>query len=88
LQNDATCAIQFSPQEGILRRISIMAQRCEICGKGPMTGSNISHAHNVTKRRWLPNIQRVRAMVDGTPKYVKVCTRCIRSGKVTKAPRI
>ena len=65
-----------------------MAQRCEICGKGLMTGSNISHAHNVTKRRWKPNVQRVRAMVDGKPKYVKVCTRCIRSGKVTKAPRI
>ena len=63
-----------------------MAQRCEICGKGPMTGSNISHAHNVTKRRWRPNIQRVRAMVDGKPKYVKVCTRCIRSGKVTQSP--
>ncbi len=42
-----------------------MAQRCEICGKGPMTGSNISHAHNVTKRRWQPNLQRVRAVVDG-----------------------
>ncbi|MCG6949912.1 MAG: 50S ribosomal protein L28 [Acidobacteria bacterium] len=65
-----------------------MAQRCEICGKGPMTGNNISHAHNLTKRRWKPNIQRVRAMVDGSPKYIKVCTRCIRSGKVTKAPRI
>ncbi len=65
-----------------------MAQRCEICGKGPMTGSNISHAHNVTKRRWRPNIQRVRALVDGKAKYVKVCTRCIRSGKVTKAPRV
>jgi large subunit ribosomal protein L28 len=65
-----------------------MAQRCEICGKGPMTGSTISHAHNVTKRRWLPNLQRIRIMVDGTPKYVKVCTRCIRSGRVTKAPRV
>ena len=65
-----------------------MAQRCDICGKGPVTGSKISHAHNVSKRRWLPNIQRVRAMVDGRPKYVKVCTRCIRSGKVAKAPRI
>jgi large subunit ribosomal protein L28 len=65
-----------------------MAQRCEICGKGPITGSNISHAHNVSKRRWLPNIHRVRAMVDGKPKYIKVCTRCIRSGKVVKAPRM
>jgi large subunit ribosomal protein L28 len=66
---------------------AIMAQRCEICGKGPMTGSNISHAHNVTKRRWLPNLHRVRAMVDGRPQYIRVCTRCIRSGKVIKAPR-
>jgi large subunit ribosomal protein L28 len=65
-----------------------MAQRCEICGKGPITGSTISHAHNVTKRRWLPNLQRVRAMVDGKPTYIKGCTRCIRSGKVIKAPRI
>lgn len=65
-----------------------MAQRCEICGKGPMTGSNISHAHNVTKRRWLPNLQRVRAMVDGKPTYLRVCTRCIRAGKVAKAPRL
>jgi len=61
-----------------------MAQRCEICGKGPMTGHKISHAHNVSKRRWLPNLQRVRAVVDGTPKTVRVCTRCIRSGKVIK----
>ena len=53
-----------------------------------MTGSNISHAHNVTKRRWQPNLQRVRAMVDGSPKYIRACTRCIRSGKVTKAPRL
>ena len=64
-----------------------MAQRCEICGKGPTTGHIISHAHNVTKRRWLPNLQRVRAMVDGRPQHIRVCTSCIRSGKVTKAPR-
>ena len=64
-----------------------MAQRCDICGKGPMTGHKISHAHNVSKRRWLPNLQRVRAIVDGTPKFVKACTRCIRSGKIEKAPR-
>lgn len=69
------------------RRMNIMAQRCDICGKGPMTGNKVSHAHNLTRRRWLPNIQKVRAVVDGSPKYVKACTRCIRSGKVTKAPR-
>jgi large subunit ribosomal protein L28 len=61
-----------------------MAQRCEICGKGPMTGHKISHAHNVSKRRWLPNLQRVRAVIDGSPKTVRVCTRCIRSGRVVK----
>jgi large subunit ribosomal protein L28 len=65
-----------------------MAQRCEICGKGPMTGNTISHAHNVSKRRWHPNLQRIRVLVDGTPEYKKVCTRCIRSGKVLKAPRV
>ena len=64
-----------------------MAQRCEICGKGPITGNTLSHAHNATRRRWLPNLQRVRALVDGHPKSIRVCTRCIRSGRVTKAPR-
>ena len=65
-----------------------MAQRCEICGKGPMTGNTVSHAHNLNKRRWLPNLQRIRANVDGTARYVRVCTRCLRSGKVVKAPRV
>ncbi len=65
-----------------------MAQRCEICGKGPMTGNTISHAHNLNKRRWLPNLKKVRAMVDGRPRTIKVCTRCLRSGKVVKAPRL
>ena len=62
-----------------------MAQRCEICGKGPAFGRNISHAHNVTPRRFNPNLQTVRAVVNGGNKRVRVCTRCIRSNKVTKA---
>lgn len=62
-----------------------MAKRCEICGKGPVTGRNISHAHNVTPRRFEPNLQTVRAVVHGSTKRVKVCTRCLRSGKVQKA---
>ena len=62
-----------------------MARRCEICGKGVMFGSTISHAHNVNKRRFNPNLQRVRAIVDGKDKRVRVCTRCLRSGKVKKA---
>ncbi len=63
-----------------------MANRCDICGKGPVTGNRISHAHNVNKRRWMPNLQRVNAVVDGKKKKIRVCTRCLRSGKVTKAP--
>ena len=63
-----------------------MAQRCDLCGKGPRFGSRISHAHNVTSRRFNPNLQRVRALVDGAVRHVRVCTRCLRSGKVVKAP--
>jgi large subunit ribosomal protein L28 len=59
--------------------------RCEICGKRPVVGRNISHAHNVTARRFEPNIQTVRAVVNGSTKRIKVCTRCLRSGKVIKA---
>jgi large subunit ribosomal protein L28 len=62
-----------------------MAKRCDICGKGPLVGNHVSHAHNLTKRRWLPNLQKVRALVDGRVKRILVCTRCIRSGKVVKA---
>ena len=61
-----------------------MAQVCELCGKRPAVGNNVSHAHNKTKRRFKPNLQRVRAIVDGTTRRLRVCTRCIRSGKVTK----
>ena len=64
-----------------------MARICDICGKGPTTGNNVSHANNKTRRRWHPNLQRVRALVDGKPKRIRVCTGCLRSDKVTKAPR-
>lgn len=64
-----------------------MAQRCDICGKGTMSGHNVSHAHNLTKRTWNPNLQRVRALVDGRVRNIDVCTRCLRSGKVVKAQR-
>ena len=62
-----------------------MARVCAICGKGPQTGNTISHAHNVAKTRRMPNLQSVRAVVDGKPKKLVVCTRCIRSGKVVKS---
>lgn len=62
-----------------------MARICELCGKKPVFGNRISHAHNVTSRRWLPNLQKVRAIIDGNVKRISVCTRCIRSGAVKKA---
>lgn len=61
-----------------------MARVCQVCGKGPRFGNNVSHAHNITKRRWNPNLHSVRAAVGGTTRRLRVCTRCIRSGKVSK----
>ena len=62
-----------------------MARVCEVCGKKPVFGHNVSHAHNVTNRTWLPNLQRVRVVADGGgTKRMRVCTRCIRSGKIQK----
>lgn len=63
-----------------------MARRCEICDRGTVSGANISHAHNVTKRKFKPNLQKVRALIDGSVRRVLVCTRCLRSGKVVKPP--
>ncbi|HDL01801.1 MAG TPA: 50S ribosomal protein L28 [candidate division Zixibacteria bacterium] len=64
-----------------------MAKMCDICGKKPSSGNNVSHAHNITKRRFLPNLQNVRALVNGTPKKLTVCTSCIKAGKVIKNVR-
>lgn len=61
-----------------------MAQVCEVCGRGPQFGNRISHAHNVTKRRWNVNLQTVRALVNGNGKRLRVCTSCIRDGKIQK----
>ncbi len=62
-----------------------MAKRCEICGKGVLVGMQVSHSHIRTKRTWEPNLQRVRALVDGKPKRIRVCTRCLKSGRVVRA---
>jgi large subunit ribosomal protein L28 len=64
--------------------IRIMAQVCEICGKKPQFGNNVSHAHNITRRRWNVNLQVVRAKINSSTRRIRVCTRCIRTGKVTK----
>jgi large subunit ribosomal protein L28 len=62
-----------------------MSAICEICGKKPSKGHNVSHANNKTPKWWYPNLQRVKAKIEGTVKRVRICTRCLRSGKVEKA---
>ena len=64
-----------------------MAKKCDVCGKGSQFGSAISHAHNVTKRRWLPNLQRVRVIIDGQSRKLDVCTNCLKSDAVQKGIR-
>jgi large subunit ribosomal protein L28 len=63
-----------------------MARICDICGKKPMAGNNVSHAHNRSPRRFMPNLQRVRVVTEnGTVKRVLVCTTCIKSRRIKKA---
>ena len=62
-----------------------MAYRCDLCDKGPLVGNNVSHANNKTKKRTLPNLQRVRASINGSVQRIRVCTRCLKAGKVIKA---
>ncbi len=59
--------------------------RCAICGKGVHVGMQVSHSHVRTKRTWSPNLQSVRTVINGRPKRLKVCTRCLKAGKVTRA---
>ncbi|OEF98542.1 50S ribosomal protein L28 [Desulfuribacillus alkaliarsenatis] len=62
-----------------------MAKRCDICEKDSRSGFHVSHSNRKTKREWKPNIQKVRAVMNGSVKRINVCTSCIRSGKVTRA---
>ncbi len=59
--------------------------KCEFCDKGVTFGIKVSHSHRRSNRTWKPNVKRVKAIVNGTPTHVYVCTRCLRSGKVTRA---
>ena len=59
--------------------------KCSVCGKGVVYGQNVSHSNRKTNRTWKPNIRKVKAVVDGSHKTVAVCSRCLRSGKVTRA---
>lgn len=64
-----------------------MAAVCSVCGKHPSFGMSISHSHVRSKRRWNPNIQIIRVLINGTPRRRPVCTGCIKAGKIQKAPR-
>ena len=59
--------------------------KCDICGKGVVFGIQVSHSHRRSNRTFKPNVQRVKALVNGTPRHVHVCTRCLRSNKVQRA---
>jgi large subunit ribosomal protein L28 len=87
----ASPALIFPPFYVISAPFSVfgeaMARRCEICGKGPLVGHNVSHANNKTKTRSLPNLRSVRANLGGEIRHVRVCTRCLKAGKVLKAGR-
>jgi len=61
-----------------------MARRCEYCAKGPVSGNQVSHSNIKTRTRWLPNLKRMKAVVNGDTQTVRICTRCIRSGKITR----
>jgi large subunit ribosomal protein L28 len=63
-----------------------MARICDVCGKRPSFGHNVSHANNKTNRRWYPNLQTVRVLVEGRPRRIRVCTQCLKSNRVQKAP--
>ncbi len=60
--------------------------KCDICGKAPTVGNRVSHANNRTKRRWLPNVQRINALVNGKPQKVTICSKCLRSNRAVKNP--
>lgn len=61
-----------------------MSRVCEICGKGTLFGNNVSHAKNRTRRTWYPNLIELRIIENGTIRRMKVCARCLKSGKVEK----
>jgi large subunit ribosomal protein L28 len=62
-----------------------MSRKCDICGKGTAFGNTVSHSKNRTRRTWRPNLLEMRTMVDGKITTIKLCTRCLKTGKVLKA---
>ena len=63
----------------------LVAKQCAICGKAKQNGNLVSHSNIKTHRRWEPNLHYVRAIVNGTPRRLRVCTRCLRSGRVRRS---
>jgi len=68
-----------------IKEVDSMSYKCDVCGKGKSVGMQVSHSHIRTKKTWSPNLQPVKAVVNGATKRLRVCTRCLRSGKVQKA---
>ena len=62
-----------------------MAKTCEVCGKGTKSGKTVTFSHKINNRTFKPNVHRIRAIVDGSPKSINVCTKCLKSGRVQKA---
>jgi large subunit ribosomal protein L28 len=81
-----TLAAHFAAEPSTLEQVFLkectVAANCDVCGKGPSFGHSISHSHRRTKRRWNPNIQRIRTKIGGTPQRVNACAACIKAGKV------
>jgi large subunit ribosomal protein L28 len=65
-----------------------MSRTCDICGKHTVTGNNVSHAKNKTRRVWRPNIKKVQTQIDGTTMTLNVCTRCLKSDVIVKKVKV
>jgi large subunit ribosomal protein L28 len=68
-----------------MREVYVVMAKCDVCGKSVVFGNKVSHSHRRSNRAFKPNVMRVKAVVNGTPKHIYVCTRCLRSGKVQRA---
>jgi large subunit ribosomal protein L28 len=87
LQSDVKSVIiyKLSYQRNTSKEVLQVMAKCQFCDKDMAFGIKVSHSHRRSNRTWKPNVKRVKAIVDGSPKHVYACTRCLRSGKVTRA---
>ncbi len=82
-QNADMPRLFYNPCFGTLS--SVMSSVCDVCGRSPGFGNNISHSHRRSRRRWNPNVHKMRVVVNGAPKRLAVCTKCLKANKVSKA---